>query len=198
MLTFPYFLNDPPSSPSSSQFLPPTLAFHSLPLTPIPPLVFHHLFPILFLLLRPSHPLPSISSPPLKWNTLPGFHPPPPSPLRLRTLSIPFSLLSTTSPLFFLLSLPQYFSFFIFSSFSLSLLLPPLSPFSAISPPPSSNFSSSFSVFPSLSFSSSCCSSCAQLAYSSGYDDPSIMQVEEEAGRVSFLVAADNYHQMKR
>ncbi|KAK4292444.1 hypothetical protein Pmani_034800 [Petrolisthes manimaculis] len=36
-------------------------------------------------------------------------------------------------------------------------------------------------------------SSCAQLAYSSGYDDPSIMQVEEEAGRVSFRVAADNY-----
>ncbi|KAK3855432.1 hypothetical protein Pcinc_038164 [Petrolisthes cinctipes] len=58
-----------------------------------------------------------------------------------------------------------------------------------------SSSSSSFSV--SISFFSSP-SSCAQLAYSSGYDDPSIMQVEEEAGRVSFRVAADNYHQMKR
>lgn len=83
---------------------------------------------LLFLLLRPSHPLPSISSPPLKWNTLPEFHPLPPSPFRLRTLSIPFSLLSTTSPLFFLLSLPQYFSFFISSSFFPTLLHHHLSP----------------------------------------------------------------------
>lgn len=47
LLTFPYFLNDPSPSPSSSSspFLHPTLAFPSLPPTPILPPVFDHLFP---------------------------------------------------------------------------------------------------------------------------------------------------------